>query len=66
MEFINMKEVLLSRGAAALLFADALPNTYPVSGERLALTGGGSWERRGLMKLPRHKQIGSNSEGEEL
>lgn len=46
MEFINMKEVLLSPAAAALLFADALPNTYPLSGEHLALTRGNSWESR--------------------
>lgn len=47
MEFINMKEVLLSAGVPALLFADALPNTYPLSGEHLALTRGSSWESRG-------------------
>lgn len=41
-----MKEALLSFGDAALLFADALPNTDPLSGERLALTRGGSWESR--------------------
>lgn len=36
MEFVNMKEVLLSFAAPSLLFADALPNTYPLSGEHLA------------------------------
>lgn len=44
MEFVNMKDVLLSSTAPSLLFADALPNTYPLSGEHLALTRGSSWE----------------------
>lgn len=44
MEFVNMKEVLLSFAAPSLLYADALPNTYPLSGEHLALTRGSSWE----------------------
>lgn len=47
MEFINMKEVLLSFAAPALVFADALPNTYPLSGEHLALTRSSSWESHG-------------------
>lgn len=44
MEFVNMKEVFLSCIAHSLLFADALPNTYPLSGGHLALTHSSSWE----------------------
>lgn len=46
MAFINMKEVLASLAAPTLVFADALPNTDPLSGERLALTRRSSWESR--------------------
>lgn len=51
MEFVNMKEVLLSFAAPSLLFADALPNTYPLSGEHLALTRGSSWESHGRNEI---------------
>lgn len=51
MEFVNMKEVLLGFAAPSLLFADALPNTYPLSGEHLALTRGGSWESHGCNEI---------------
>lgn len=63
-----MKEVLLSSAAAFPLFADALPNTYPLSGEHLALTRGGSWESHGRngitsaqtnrVKLSRRRALG--------
>lgn len=46
-----MKEVLLSSTAPSLLFADALPNTYPLSGEHLALTRGSSWESHGRNEI---------------
>lgn len=51
MEFVNIKEVLLSFAAPSLLFADALPNTYPLSGEHLALTRGSSWESHGSNEI---------------
>lgn len=56
-----MKEVLLSFAAASPLFADALPNTYPFSGEHLALTRGSSWESHG-----RNEITSANKQGQTL
>lgn len=61
-----MKEVLLSCSAPSLLpSADALPNAYPLSGERLALTRGSSWELHGRNEITPAQTNGSNSQGDE-
>lgn len=64
-----MKELLLSFASPALLFVDALPNTYPLSGEHLALTRSSSWEshrpneitsaQTNRVKLSRRRALGA-------